>query len=44
MANSVNNVCEIWEMDPWKMRKSKEGDSDVGKRLIFCVWKMEEAN
>ena len=32
-------VCEIWEMDPWKIRKSKEGDPEVWKR--FCVWKMQ---
>ena len=28
-------VCEMWKMDPWKMRKSKEGDLEVGER--FCV-------
>ena len=31
-------VCEMKEMDPWKMCKSKEGDPKVGER--FCVWKM----
>ena len=31
-------VCEMWEMDPWKMRESKEGDHVVGER--FCVWKI----
>ena len=31
-------VCELQEMDPWKMHESKEGDPEVGKR--FCVWKM----
>ena len=38
----ANSVCEMWEMEPWKMRESKEGDPEVGKR--FCVWKMEEAS
>ena len=33
-------VCEIQEMDPWKMRERKEGDSEVGERC--CVWKMQE--
>ena len=32
-------VCEMWEMDPWKMRGSKEGDLEVGER--FCVWKKQ---
>ena len=32
-------VCEMREMDPWKMHESKEGDPEVGKR--FCVWKMQ---
>ena len=40
MANSV--LFEMWEMDPWKMRESKEGDLEVGER--FCVWKMQEAS
>ena len=35
-------VCEMWEMDLWKMRESKEGDLEVGER--FCVWKMQEAS
>jgi len=35
-------MCEMQEMDPWKMRESKEGDPEVGER--FCVWKMQEAN
>ena len=35
-------VCEMWEMDPWKMHESKEGDLKVGER--FCVWKMQEAS
>ena len=35
-------VCEMREMDPWKMRESKEGDPEVVKR--FCVWKMQEAS
>ena len=35
-------VCEMWEMDPWKMPESKEGDFEVGER--FCVWKMQEAS
>ena len=27
-------VCEMWEMDPWKMRESKEGSNlEVGKRF-----------
>ena len=26
-------------MEPWKMRKSEEGDPEIGER--FCVWKME---
>ena len=34
-------VCEMWEMDPWKMCERKEGDLEVGER--FCVWKMQEA-
>ena len=28
-------ICEMQEMDPWKMRESKEGDPEVGER--FCV-------
>ena len=32
--NKFNVVCEMREMDPWKMPESKEGDPDVGKR--FC--------
>ena len=35
-------LCEMWEMDPWKMHESKEGDLVVGER--FCVWKMQEAS
>ena len=35
-------VCKMREMDSWKMRGSKEGDPEVGKR--FCVWKMQEAS
>ena len=35
-------VCEMQEMDPWKMCKSKEGDPEVGER--FCVRKMLEAS
>ena len=35
-------MCEMQEMDPWKMRKSKEGDPEVGER--FCVCKMQEAS
>ena len=31
-------VCEMQEMDPWKMYKSKEGDPKVGE------WKMQEAS
>ena len=38
----ANVVCEMWELDPWKMRESKEGDLEVGER--FCVWKMQEAS
>ena len=34
-------ICEMQEMDPWKIFESKEGDPEVGKR--FCVWKMQEA-
>ena len=34
-------MCEMQEIDPWKMVESKEGDPDVGER--FCVWKMQEA-
>ena len=26
-----NVVCEMWEMDPWKMCESKQGDPEVGK-------------
>ena len=40
MANSV--LCEMQEMDPWKMCEGKEGDPEVGKK--FCVWKMQEAS
>ena len=32
-------LCEMREMDPWMMHKSKEGDPKIGKR--FCVWKMQ---
>ena len=39
MVNSVLCACQMREMDPWKMRESKEGDPEVGKR--FCVWKMQ---
>ena len=28
-------VSEMWEMDPWQMRESKEADLEVGER--FCV-------
>ena len=35
-------MCEMQEMDPWKMCESKEGDPEVGER--FCVWKMQEAS
>ena len=35
-------MCEMQEMDPKKMRESKEGDPEVGER--FCVWKMQEAS
>ena len=38
MANSVLCV-KLQEMDPWKMRESKEGDPEIGK--IFCVLKMQ---
>ena len=24
-------VCEMWEMDPWKMSESKEGGLEVGR-------------
>ena len=27
-------VCEMQEMDPWKMCESKEGDPEVGKRFV----------
>ena len=29
-------VCEMREMDPWKMRESKEGDPEVGESFL-CV-------
>ena len=29
-------VCEMQEMDPWKMCKSRDGDSQ-GWREILCV-------
>ena len=35
-------MCEMQEMDPWKMCEGKEGDPEVGER--FCVWKMLEAS
>ena len=35
-------VSEIQEMDPWKMRESKDGGPEVGK--TFCVWKMQKAS
>ena len=35
-------VCEVQKMNPWKMRESKEGDLEVGKR--FCVWKKQEVS
>ena len=34
-----NVVCEMQEMDPWKMRESKEDDPEVGKR--FCLWMIQ---
>ena len=34
-------MCEMQEMDLWKMRESKEGDPEVGE--TFCVWNMQEA-
>ena len=37
-----SDVCEMQEMDPWKMCESKEGDPKVGK--TFCLWKMQEAS
>ena len=27
-------VCEMWEMDPWKMRESEEGDLEVGRDFV----------
>ena len=33
-------VCEMWEMDQWKMRESKEGELEVRERS--CVWKMKK--
>ena len=35
-------VCEMQEINPWKMYKSKEGDPKIEER--FCVWKMQEAS
>ena len=35
-------MCEMQEMDPWKMCESKEGDPEVGEK--FCVWKMHEGS
>ena len=35
-------VSKMWEMNPWKMHESKEGDFEVGER--FCEWKMQEAS
>ena len=32
-------VCEMQEMDSWKMRESKEDNPEVGER--FCVWKKQ---
>ena len=29
-------VCEMWEMDPWKIPESKEGDPEVGEEIL-CV-------
>ena len=28
-------VCEMREMDPWKMRKSKEGDPEVFGEILW---------
>mgnify|MGYP001800720366 CR=1 FL=1 len=27
--------CEMWEMDPWKMHKSKEGHPEVGRDFVY---------
>ena len=35
-------MCEMQEMDPWKIWESEEGDPEVGER--FCVLKMQEAS
>jgi len=35
-------MCEMQEMDPWKICESGEGDPEVGER--FCVLKMQEAS
>ena len=35
-------VCEMQEMDPRKMRESKDGDLEIGES--FNVWKMREAS
>ena len=29
-------VCEMREIDPWKMCESKEGDPEVGERFCVC--------
>ena len=34
-------VCEMREMDPWKMHKSKEGDLKIGERFVFGRCKKE---
>ena len=33
---------QMREMDPWKVRESKESDPKDGER--FCVWKMQKAS
>ena len=38
----ANSVCEMREMNPWKIRENKEGDPKVWEK--FCVWKMQEAS
>ena len=35
-------VCELLEMDQWKMCERKTNDTEVGER--FCEWKMQEAS
>ena len=38
----VMAMCEMQEMNPWKMCQSKEVDPEV--RETFCVRKMQEAS